>query len=75
MSTMQATSFLFQTTCTFCNVIRDKIVHSAKMIYDGIILSKQLSANYQVAEQLAGRGDFKGMSVAEVAHFINQKTL
>lgn len=75
MSTMQATSFLFQTTCNFCNVIREKIAHSAKMIYDGIILSKQLSANYQVAEKLAGRGDFKGMSVAEVAHFINQKTL
>jgi len=45
------------------------------VIYDGIVLSKQLRANYQVAEQLAGRGDFKGMSVAEVAHFINQKTL
>jgi hypothetical protein len=75
MSTAQATSFLFHTTCNFCIIIRNKVAHFAKLTYDGIVLSRQLNANFQVAQQLAGRGDFKGMSVAEVAHFINQKTL
>ena len=75
MSTAQATSFLFHTTCNFCITIRNKVAHFAKLTYDGIVLSRQLNANFQVAQQLAGRGDFKGMSVAEVANFINQKTL
>ncbi len=76
MSSAQATSFfLFHTTCNVCITIRNKVAQIAKMTYDGIILSRQLNANFRVAQQLAGSGDFKGMSVAEVANFINQKTL
>ena len=75
MSTMQATSFVFHATCNVCSQLRKAIVAPLLTLYKGIVISRQLHANYQVAEQLAGRGDFKGMSVAEVANFINQKTL
>jgi len=44
-------------------------------VYQGILLGRQLHANYRVAEQLAGRGDYRGMTVSEVANLINQQTI
>ena len=75
MSVSQATSFAFQVSCGWCDTVRKVIVSAFSSVYKGIVISRQLQANYQVAERLAGRGDFKGMTVGEVANFINQKPL
>ena len=75
MSVSQATSFAFQVSCGWCDTVRKAIASAFSSVYKGIVISRQLQANYQVAERLAGRGDFKGMTVGEVANFINQKTL
>lgn len=75
MSVSQATSFAFQVSCGWCDALRSTVASTLSSLYKGIVISRQLRANYQVAEQLAGRGDFKGMTVGEVANFINQKTL
>ena len=75
MSVSQATSFAFQVSCGWCETLRRTVVGCLSSLYGGIVTSRQLQANYQVAERLAGRGDFKGMTVGEVANFINQETL
>jgi hypothetical protein len=75
MSVSQATSSAFQFSCGWCDTVRKAIVSTFLSVYKGIVISRQLQANYQVAERLAGRGDFKGMTIGEVANFINQKTL
>jgi len=75
MSVMQATSVAFETSCNFCVAVRRQIVVAFKSIYDGIVLGQQLRTNYRVAEHLAGKGDYKGMTVAEVANLINEKTI
>ena len=75
MSVSQATSFALQVSGGWCDTLRRTVVDTLSSLYKGIVISRQLQANYRVAEQLAGRGDFKGMTVGEVANFINQKTL
>ena len=75
MSVSQATSFAFQISCGWCDTLRKSVVGALSSLYWGIVTSRQLQANYQVAERLAGRGDFKGMTVREVVSLINQKTL
>jgi len=75
MSVSQATSFAFQISCGWCDTLRKSVVGALSSLYRGIVTSRQLQANYQVAERLAGRGEFKGMTVGEVANLINQKTL
>ena len=75
MSVMQATSIAFETSCNFCVAVRRQVIAAFKSIYDGIILGQQLRTNYRVAEHLAGKGDYKGMTVAEVANLINEKTI
>ena len=75
MSVMQATSIAFETSCNFCVALRRQVIGTVKSICDGIVLGQQLRTNYRVAEHLAGKGDYKGMTVAEVANLINQKTL
>ena len=75
MSVMQATSVAFKTSCDFCLAVRHQVATTIRSIYDGIVLGQQLRMNYRVAEQLAGRGDYKGMTAAEVASLINEKTI
>jgi len=75
MSVLQATSVAFETSCSFWVAVRRQIAVAFKSIYDGIILGQQLRTNYRVAEHLAGKGDYKGMTVAEVANLINEKTI
>ena len=75
MSIMQATSVAFETSCNFCVAVRRQVIAAFKSIYDGIVLGQQLRTNYRVAEHLAGKGDYKGMTVAEVANLINEKTI
>ena len=75
MSVSQATSFAFQVSCEWCDTLRRTVVCALSSLYKGIVISRQLQANYQVAKQLTGRGEFKDMTVDEVANFINQKTL
>ena len=75
MSVMQATSVAFETSCNFCLAVRSRVVAAVKSVYDGIVLGQQLRTNYRVAEQLAGKGDYKGMTVAEAASLINEKTI
>ena len=75
MSVMQATSIAFETSCNFCVAVRRQVITAFKSIYDGIVLAQQLRTNYRVAEHLAGKGDYKGMTVAEVANLINEKTI
>jgi len=75
MSVMQATSFAFQTSCAWCKTIREAVTKPVVAVYQGILLGRQLHANYRVAEQLAGRGDYRGMTVSEVANLINQQTI
>jgi len=75
MSVMQATSVAFETSCNFCVTFRRQVIAAFKSIYDGIVLGQQLRTNYRVAEHLAGKGDYKGMTVAEVANLINEKTI
>ena len=75
MSVTQATSVAFETSCNFCVTLRRQVVGTVKSVCDGIVLGQQLRTNYRVAEHLAGKGDYKGMTVAEVASLINQKTL
>ena len=74
MSVMQATSFAFQTSCAWCNAVREAVMAPLTTFYKGILISRQLHANYRVAEQLAGRGDYRGMTVSEVANLINKQT-
>ena len=75
MSVMQATSLAFQTSCEWGKTVREAVTKPAMSLYRGILLGRQLHANYRVAEQLAGRGDYRGMTVYEVANLINQKTI
>ena len=75
MTVMQATSVAFETSCNFCAAVRRQVIAAFKSIYDGIVLGQQLRTNYRVAEHLAGKGDYKGMTVAEVASLINEKTI
>ena len=75
MSVSQATSFALQVSCGWCDTLHTTVVGTLSSLYEGIVISRQLQANYRIAEQLTGRGDFKGMTVGEVANFINQKTL
>ncbi|MEE2820868.1 MAG: hypothetical protein VX915_03865 [Pseudomonadota bacterium] len=75
MSVMQATSVAFETSCNFCVAVRRQVVTTLKPIFDGIILGQQLKINYLVAQQLAGKGDYKGMTAAEVASLLNEKTI
>ena len=75
MSVMQATSVAFETSCNFCVAVRRQVVSTLKPIFDGIVLGQQLRINYLVAQQLAGKGDYKGMTVGEVASLLNEKTI
>lgn len=75
MSVMQATSVAFETSCNFCVAVRRQVVTTLKPIFDGIVLGQQLRINYLVAQQLAGKGDYTGMTVAEVASLLNEKTI
>ncbi|MEC8694768.1 MAG: hypothetical protein VXX88_06345 [Pseudomonadota bacterium] len=75
MSVMQATSVAFETSCNFCVAVRRQVVTTLKPIFDGIVLGQQLKINYLVAQQLAGKGDYKGMTAAEVASLLNEKTI
>ncbi|MAW24453.1 MAG: hypothetical protein CMQ84_00410 [Gammaproteobacteria bacterium] len=75
MSVMQATSVAFETSCNFCVAVRRQVVTTLKPIFDGIVLGQQLRINYLVAQQLAGKGDYKGMTVGEVASLLNEKTI
>ena len=75
MSVMQATSFAYQTSCAWCNADRQAVMTPVVTFYEGILISRQLHANYRVAEQLAGRGDYRGMTVSEVANVINKQTI
>ena len=75
MTVMQATSVAFETSCNFCVAVRRQVIAAFKSIYDGIVLGQQLRTNYRVAEHPAGKGDYKGMTVAEVASLINEKTI
>ena len=75
MSVMQATSVAFETSCNFCVAVRRQVVTTLKPIFDGIVLGQQLRINYLVAQQLAGKGDYKGMTVNEVATQLNEKTI
>lgn len=75
MSVMQATSFAFETSCKICSIIRKKFLSTIKGIVEGIILGQQLRANFQLAERLAGTGDFKQMTVSEVLRVLNEKTI
>ncbi len=75
MSVMQATSLAFQTSCEWCKTVRAAVTKPVISLYRGILLGRQLHANYRVAEQLAGRGDYRGMTVSEVANLINQQTI
>jgi hypothetical protein len=75
MSVMQATSLAFQTSCEWCKTVRAAVTKPAMSLYQGILLGRQLHANYRVAEQLAGRGDYRGMTVYEVANLINKQTI
>tara|TARA_E500000178_G_C16905167_1_gene699912 strand:- start:356 stop:574 length:219 start_codon:yes stop_codon:yes gene_type:complete len=72
---MQATSVAFETSCNFCVAVRRQVVTTLKPIFDGIVLGQQLRINYLVAQQLAGKGDYKGMTVGEVASLLNEKTI
>ncbi len=74
MSVMQATSYAFETSCKICSIIRNKILATVKATIEGIILGQQLRANFQLAERLAGTGDFKQMTVSEVLRVLNEKT-
>ena len=65
MSVMQATSVAFEMSCNFCVAVRRQVVTTLKPIFDGIVLGQQLRINYLVAQQLAGKGEYKGMTVAE----------
>ena len=75
MSVTQATSVVFETSCNFCVAVRRQVITTLKSIYDGIVLGQQLRTNYRVAEQLAGKGDYEGMTAAEVASLLNEKTM
>ena len=75
MSVMQVTSVAFETSCNLCLAVRRQVVTTVKSVYDAIVLGQQLRTNFRVAEQLAGKGDYKGMTVAEVASLINEKTI
>ena len=75
MSVIQATSLVFQTSCEWCKTVRQAVTKPVVLLYQGIILGRQLHANYRVAEQLAGHGDYRGMTVSEVANLINQQTI
>ena len=75
MSVMQATSFAFQTSCAWCNAVRQTVAKPFVVLFQGIILGRQLKANYHIAEKLAGQGDYRGMTVSEVANLINQQTI
>ena len=75
MSVMQATSVAFETSCNFCVTARHQVVKILKPIFDGIVLGQQLRINYLVAQQLAGKGGYKGMTVGEVASLLNEKTI
>ena len=75
MSVMQATSVAFETSCNFCVAVRRQVVRALRPIFDGIVLGQQLRINYLVAQQLAGKGDYKGMTVTEVASLLNEKTI
>ena len=75
MSVMQATSVAFETSCNFCIAVRRQVVTKLKPIFDGIVLGQHLRINYLVAQQLAGKGDYKGMTIAEVASLLNEKTI
>ena len=75
MSVMQATSVAFETSCNFCLAARRRVVSTLKPIFDGIVLGQQLRINYLVAQQLAGKGEYKSMTVAEAASLLNEKTI
>jgi hypothetical protein len=55
--------------------VREAAMAPLTTFYKGILISRQLHANYRVAEQLAGRGDYRGMTVSEVANLINKQTI
>ena len=70
---MQATSVAFETSCVLFNA-RRRVVSTLKPIFDGIVLGQQLRIG-MVAQQLAGKGDYTGMTVAEVASLLNEDDL
>jgi hypothetical protein len=75
MSVMQVTSFAYQTSCAWCNAVRQAAMAPLIKVYKGILISRQSYANYRVAEQLAGHGDYRGMTVSEVANVLNKQTI
>ena len=75
MSVIQATGYVFQTSCGWCKTVREAVTKPAILLYQGILLGRQLHANYRVAEQVAGRGEYRGMTVSEVANLINKQTI
>ena len=75
MSVIHATSVVFDTSCKFCAAVRRQVATTLKSIYEGIVLGQQLRTNYRIAEQLAGKGDYTDMTVAEVASLINESTM
>ena len=75
MSVSQATSFVFETSCTWCIIIRRSLATFLSKFVKGIIFSRQIRANYQIAERLVGQGEFEGMTIAEVVVSLNKSTL
>ena len=60
MSVSQATSFAFQVSCGWCDTVRKAIVSTFSSVYKGIVISRQLQANYQVAERSMDAETSKG---------------
>ena len=75
MSVTQATSLAFQTSCEWCNDVRQVLIKPITNVYQGILLGRQLQANYRIAEQLAGHGDYRAMTVLEVASVLNKQSI
>ena len=71
MSTLQATSFYFQTTCMICAKIRD----AAISVFHGIQLGRQLQANYQTAQYLVGTTEYKGLTASQISTILNTEVL
>ena len=54
------------------NLIVDSIVSFFKGFGKAVIMARATEVNYKVAYEL--QHEYKGMSVAEIAHMLNQRT-
>jgi len=71
MTTMQATSFAYQTSCTICQAVSKAF----STMYQSVLLGRQLQANFRVAESLQRMPEYRGQSVAQIANALNQRTI